>query len=138
MRGGRASSAAFERKTTRTESREQYLSVNSLEVDSLPVVVSYYKEVLQDNLGQVALTIHKIKECNLAGQVASVSVKFDKNQGSWVFEKLGNKLPAYRLRRTPISDSHSGIEFVNVFGDNALAEKKFSRKMANKKQLNVY
>lgn len=138
MLGGRVSSAAFERKLTRARLRETYLSVNSLEIDSMSTIVSYYRKTFEDGRGQVALTIHRIKECNMAGQVAGVSVKFDKNQGCWLFEESSTKLPAYRLRKEPNSDSHSGVEFVNAFGKNTLAEKKFTRKMVIKKKANVY
>lgn len=117
MRGNRVSSAAYERKINRVGQRESYLSVNSLELESTSIVALHYKKTFQEGLGQVALTKHKIKECNLAGQVAGVSVKFDKKQSSWVFPGSGDTFPAYRLRRTPNSASHSGIEFVNAFGD---------------------
>ncbi len=138
MRRGRVSSAAFERKVDRSGTREPYLSVNSLEIDSVPTVVTYYRKTFENDRGQVALVIHKIRECNLASQVAGVSVKFDKPQRCWVYEKSSIRHPAYLLRKVPNSTSHSGIEFVKAFGNDTLAEKKFTRKMVNKKKADIY
>lgn len=138
MHGGRASSVAFERKINRLGQREEYLSVNALDIETIPVIVDYYRKTFEDGHGQVAITIHRIKECNLAGQVAGVSVKYDRTQGSWVFDDITKVLPAYRLRISADSRSHSGIEFVKALGSNSLAEKKFSRRMAMKKKTKAY
>ena len=124
----RFSSAAFERRIG-----EKYLSVNTLEVEMLPTIVNYFKKLLQNGTGKVMVVRHPISEYNLAAQTAGVSLMFDKPSNCFIFDHEGSRGAAYRHRPTDHSDSHSGVEFVNCFGDNDLAEKKFCRRMIKKR-----
>ncbi|MFN0038586.1 MAG: hypothetical protein ACKVP2_03645 [Burkholderiales bacterium] len=135
MKGGRPSSAAYERNTNRLEEREKYLSVNALSVDSTRTVAKYYKDVFGVNDGPVAVTIHKVKECSDSGQIAGVSIRFDRLTKSWIFEIESGWIPAYKQRPKDESKSHCGIEFAQAFGNDTSMEKRFSRRMASRKKV---
>ncbi len=122
--GGRISSAAFLRNPGDT-----YLSVNSLEVESLPEIAKYYKATFQQSKGSVAVACRKIMVYNRAALVAGVLVTRDFQSKIWQFLYQGSNLPAYRHRPSHLSKSHCGVEFTISFGEE-LAEKKFARRLA--------
>ena len=123
MKGGRVSSAAFLRNPG-----DEYLAVNSVEIDSLPEIAAHYRRDLQENNQTVAIASLKILAYNRGALIAGISVA--KGNATWVFTFQGSVLPAYKLRITHLSKSHCGVEFVRAFSCE-LAEKKFARKMAS-------
>ena len=123
MKGGRVSSAAFLRSPG-----ENYLSVNSVEIESLPQIAEYYRRDLQKDNEVVAISSLKILNYNQGALKAGISIL--KENGKWVFLDIQALTPAYRFRRTHLSASHCGVEFVRAFS-SALAERKFTRKMAS-------
>jgi hypothetical protein len=115
---------------------DDHLSVNLLGVESLPEIVSFYRETFQDNVGQVAVCQHKVQEYNEACHLTNVTLTFNRSEGGWEFSE-GNKVaPAYRWRPftpkgSPHSLSHSGVEYVRVFDEKD--ELKFARRLCKKR-----
>jgi len=123
-RVGRISSAAFLRNPGDT-----YLSVNSLEVESLSGIAKHYKSIFQQGQGSVAVACRKIMVYNRAALAAGVFVTRDFQSKIWLFLHHGSNLPAYRHRPSHLSKSHCGVEFTISFAEE-LAEKKFARRLA--------
>jgi hypothetical protein len=123
MKGGRVSSAAFLRNPG-----EDYLSVNSVEIESLPQIAEHYRRDLQKDDKKVALASVKILTYNQGALKAGISVF--KNNQLWVFSSQQSLSPAYLFRKTHLSASHCGIEFIRAF-PSELAEKKFAWKVAS-------
>jgi hypothetical protein len=122
MKGGRVSSAAFLR-----DPGEDHLSVNSVEIESLPFIAEYYRKDLQKDDEAVAVSSLKILDYNKGASKGGIAVI--KSDQTWVFACQQSLLPAYKYRKTPLSDSHCGVEFVRAF-QSEVAEKRFARKMA--------
>ncbi len=118
-KGERLSSAAF-----LPNPGENHLSVNSLEVESLPTIAEHYRRDLQKDDQKVAIACRKVYAYNKGASVAGVSVIRDKAIGKWMFLYEGVPTPAYKLRATPISSSHSGVEFIRAFHDE-ISQKRF-------------
>lgn len=130
--GGRVSSGAFLRNPGET-----YLSVNSVETESLDRIAAYYGAHLQQGAGNVVAACHKVFGFNSSASIAGVRVTRQVKTGEWVFLHNGANIPAYRHRPTPISASHCGVEFVIAFTD-LLVEKKFARRMASAAQAHLF
>ncbi len=123
MKGGRISSAAFLLKLG-----EEYLSVNSVEIESLQEIAAHYRRDIQKNNQKVAVASLKILAYNRAALIAGISI-VRRNQ-TWFFNFQGSPLPAYKLRITQLSKSHCSVDFVRAY-PSELAEKKFAWKMAS-------
>jgi hypothetical protein len=89
--GNRASPAAFLPDPPDTTGRRAYLSVNSLEVESLPVIADYHREIWQNNSGKVALAAHKVFHYREAGRQSGVTIEYDRDQKYYVFQEKGGQ-----------------------------------------------
>lgn len=78
MKGGRVSSAAFLRNPG-----DEYLSVNSVEIDSLQEIAAHYRKDLQKDNQKVAIASLKIFAYNRGALKAGISVV--KGNPTWVF-----------------------------------------------------
>jgi hypothetical protein len=119
---GRVSSAAYHRNDG-----ESYLSVNSLDLESLEKLTPYFRNLLQDGIGAVAIHCRKISHYNSAAADAGISIKY--NSVGHVWEYLIDRAPtaAYKHRPTQHSVSHCGVEFISA---PEYVEKKFARRIA--------
>lgn len=123
-RNGRISSAAF-----LTESGD-YLSVNAVEIEPTPTIAKYYQDHFQDGGARVAVACLKITEYNKASAAGNVNVTLDRATSVWVFHdrEAGERVPAYRYRKNPLSKSHCGVE--TTIKMDRLAVSKFARRLA--------
>lgn len=132
MRGNRASSLAFELDAG--PPRERYLSVNSLEVERVKTIATYYSSKFESNAATVAISQQKIIDYNLAAKKAGIALSMN-NDGQWECAGGAGKSPAYRHR--PVtgtampSPSHCGVEF--LYECTETIEKKFAVHMARAK-----
>ena len=123
--------------TFRRNPDEDHLSVNLVDLESREEIVSYYRERFQEGQGEVAVCHHKILEYNSACSRTAVVLSYNRTRSQWEFrDKSNNLIPAYRSRpvptgRTRSSKSHSGVEYVRMFGE--LDENRFARRMSNKR-----
>jgi len=126
MKGGRVSSGAF-----LPNPGDPYLSVNSTEVESLHHIRAYYRTSLHKGVGPVIAACRKISDYNNAGNFAGISITFNNSNNAWEYSTSQGPKPAYKHRRTPVSYSHCGVEYIN---DNLhqLVVKKISRQLAGK------
>lgn len=124
--GGRVSSGAF-----LPNPGDTYLSVNSTEVESLHDIQAYYRTTLHKGVGPVIAACRKISDYNNAGNFAGISITFSNSNNAWEYGTSQGPKPAYKHRRTPISYSHCGVEYIND-NLNQLALKKISRRLAGK------
>ena len=134
--GNRVSPAAFlPDPPDPTRKRPPYLSVNSLEIESLQAIANYHREVWQKNSGKVALAAHKVFHYREAGRQSGVTIEYDREQRQYVFrEKTGGMSRAFEcIPRTNIykSPSHSGVHFVRALAEHQIA--KFARRMSGGK-----
>ena len=109
---------------------EQYLSVNSLEIESLGQVADYYRTRISSRPGTVAISCLTIMEYNRACEAGGVTIVFNKSEGRWIFQRDGATTPTYRFRPTHISKSHSGVEPVCMM--DSLSAGKFARNLAGR------
>jgi hypothetical protein len=100
-----------------------------MEVESLPTIAEHYRRDLQKDGQKVAVAWRKVYAYNKGASVAGISVIRDKAIGKWIFLYEGVLTLAYKLRATPLSRSHSGVEFIRAFHDE-ISKKRFSRRMA--------
>jgi hypothetical protein len=114
---------------------EAYLSVNSLEVETVQQIAAYYLARFRTS-NPVALTQHKIATYNDAARKAGVAVTHV--SGSWRFtDAAGQVQVAYQQHIVPStptllgSRSHSGFECVRAM--NELNARKAARRLASKK-----
>ena len=123
-RGGRVSSAAF-----LPSIGETYLSVNSVELESIQKIATYYKDHFQGGAGKVAVSCLKVMDYNEAAKGAGVNLSFDKTGRKWIFTHGGVSEEAYRHRPTyRLSDSHCGVETIR--GMSGDAPNRFARRLA--------
>lgn len=107
---------------------DTHLSVNSVELEGLNSIATYYSEVFQNGGGMVAIASRKIYEYNSAAKEGGVHVAWDRTDESWLFNDGGRPQSAYKYRPTTKSKSHCGVETVRAM--NELAAKKFARRLA--------
>lgn len=131
MKGNRASSVAFLAEPG--PPRETYLSVNSLEVEKLSAIASYYRTKFGDS-GKVATVVKTVGRYNIAAQSAGLAIL--RQSGQYYFADQANLNPAYRHR--PVagkvaipSPSHCGVEFIRAL--NGIAEAKFATEMVRER-----
>jgi hypothetical protein len=113
---------------------EKYLSVNSLEVESLQDIAAYYR--VRFTPSAVAVTQHKVTSYNDAARKGSVALT--RVGGMWHFtDGAGTAQLAYEQHPVPArggfpaSPSHSGFECVRVM--NELNARKAARHLAKGK-----
>lgn len=106
---------------------EQFLSVNSLEIEELSVIVDYYRSKFQFGNGKVAVSCLQIMVYNRACESGGVAVTYNRNRGHWTFLKDGVPSDAYRLHSN-YSKSHCGVEPICLMDE--VAAGKFARRLA--------
>jgi hypothetical protein len=134
LRGNRAAVVTFLRDP-REDPRTEYLSVNSLEVESPRQIAKYYQQLFQQGTGEVAVFTAKVFHYNEAGKKCGVDLQYDQPSGFWTFGgRSGKREPAYRHRpgtREPKSPSHCGVEFVRAMNEHVRS--KFARRLATRR-----
>jgi hypothetical protein len=116
----------------------EYLSVNSLEIESLAVIADYYRLMWQGSRGDVSVCSLKVFDFNEAGKKSGVDLQFDRTSEKWHFGASGGvREDAYKVHprlasSAPQSASHCGVEFVRALkGD--YYKLKFARRLATKR-----
>lgn len=122
-RGGRVSSAAFLPSVGET-----YLSVNSVESESIQKIAEFYRNHFQGGVGRVTVSCLKVSDYNAAAKRAGVSLGYDKAARRWVFIHDGGPVEAYRHRPNHLSTSHCGVETVR--GMSGDSPNRFARRLA--------
>lgn len=105
--------------------REEYLSVNSLEVEKVKDIASRFKAKRPAG-GDVAVGMFTVGACNMAARDALVDVRTH-DELIWSFPENGNLSAAYLAHCNSSNPSHCGIEFVRILDD--LAEHRFASRM---------
>lgn len=119
LRGNRTAIAAF-LDPPPIDPAKEYLSVNSLEVETLAQIADYYRLRFQNGAGDVAICSIKVFDFNEAGKKCGVDLQYDRSNSSWNFVGRGLKREgAYKYRpvlssKDHQSESHCGVEFVRV------------------------
>ena len=85
-KNGRISSAAYI-----PADGEKYLSVNSVELESLAEIAKYCKDNLQRDSAPVAISCLKITEYTRAASAGGVLVNYDAKKRQWLFDDRGTK-----------------------------------------------
>ena len=109
---------------------EEYLSVNSLEVEALAAIADFYRNHLRSVTGKVAVSCLTVMEYNRACEAGGVAITFGRATKQWSFSKDGVPASAYRLRQTRLSKSHCGVEPVCLM--DSLAASRFARNLAGR------
>ena len=109
---------------------EQYLSVNSLEIESLVLIADYYRTRIASRPGKVAVSCLTVMEYNRACEAGGVTIVYSKTAAQWTFAKDGGASHTYRFRPTHISKSHCGVEPVCMM--DSLSAGKFARNLAGR------
>lgn len=129
LAGRRATSAAF-----LTDKAEEYLSVNSLELESSEQIANCYRKIFLSEGSDVGVTLHSIDQYNKSSNAAGVTVTYNKGSSRWEFVRAGTPSPAYthepikKQRDRPPSPSHCGVWYTKSFSETQ--ERKFARRMA--------
>jgi hypothetical protein len=129
-RGGRVSSTAF-----LPNPDDKYLSVNSLELESIETIAAYYQERFKGGVGQVAIAHRKVWDYTDAGRFAGLSIDFNKTVGKWEYDTGHGLADAYkhiRQTRVPKSNSHCGVQFINA-QTAELVVNKIARRLAHRR-----
>ena len=105
---------------------ETHLSVNLLGIESLADIAAHYRRQFQDDAGRVAVIVQNVREYNRACDEAGLKLRRGSDGFEW--DDGGSTVPAYRLRPTDKSSSHSGVEYVRGFDD--FADFKFANRLA--------
>lgn len=120
LKGNRTANAAFLDPPTGDPTKE-YLSVNSLEVETIRKIADYYQNRFQRGTGDVAVCSTKVFEFNEAGKKCGVDLQYDHSQSLWHFGRPGGKREDAYTHRKPLrsssdhkSESHCGVEFVRA------------------------
>jgi hypothetical protein len=133
--GNRVSPAAFLPDPPDHTRKRSYLSVNSLEVESLKAIADYHRRIWQNNSGKVALAAHKVFHYREAGRQSGVTIEFNREEQYYVFqEKNGQTSRAFEcIPRTDFykSPSHCGVHFVRALAEHQVG--KFARRMSGGK-----
>ncbi len=129
-RGGRVSSVAF-----LPNPDDDYLSVNSLEVDPPRTIAAYYRKLFKGNIGEVAVACRKVSAYNGAARSAGISISFSRTENKWTYNTGQGSADAYKHRpqtRVPNSYSHCGVEYINAKADE-LVMRKIARRLSGKR-----
>jgi hypothetical protein len=133
----RPAAAAFLPDPPSATPKKDYLSVNSLEVESIAEIASYHRAKWQRNEGKVALAAHKVSHYTDTARKCGIAINYDRQSGSWYFQDGNSQELAYKHH--PVlgserlqSPSHCGIEFSRgLKGENDKA--KFARRLAGQR-----
>ncbi|NQU63591.1 MAG: hypothetical protein HQ517_04820 [SAR324 cluster bacterium] len=129
MKGGRVTSGAF-----LPNPGDDYLSVNSLEIESINDIANYFSKVFGEST--VKICTRKVSEYNNSTSGTAIHIIYDRRQKKWIFQV--NSLPKeafeHRPRYTPPpkSISHCGVEFINSSVEYSVL-KQISRRLGGKK-----
>ena len=128
--GGRVSSTAF-----LPNQNDKFLSVNSLEIQSLDKIADYYRVRFKCGNNSVAIASRKISNFTSAAKFVNLIVYYNKIKKIWEFDNNGTIGNAFKHRRVhnPLpSISHCGIEFINNQLDYS-TQKKIARRLSGKR-----
>src|SRR5438876_6624087 len=89
--GKRASPAAFFPDPPSDKPKRDYLSVNSLEVESMQAIANYHREIWQNNVGKVALAAHKVFYYTETGRKCGLTIRFDRESSCYEFDEGNGK-----------------------------------------------
>jgi hypothetical protein len=127
------------------DTTKAYLSVNSTEVESQEAIADYFRAVLQDGEGDVAIHTTKVQTYVNGGRREGVKIKYRPSESRWVFtSESGEEEDAFlhhEIRRSsssglPNSPSHCGVEFVRRLDD--LEIRSLARFLAKSPRCHVY
>lgn len=136
LRSGRPAVATFLPDPPNEKTKKPYLSVNSLEVETLADIAAYHRALWQGNRGKVALSSHKVFHYTDAGRKCGIRISYDRDSSTWHFQNGATAEEAYKHHPVlgsdrPNSTSHCGVEFVRALrGHN---DAKFARRMSGSK-----
>jgi hypothetical protein len=137
LKGKRPAVATFLPDPPSDTPEKDYLSVNSLEVESITTIAIYHRQKWQSDNGKVALTVHKVFEYSNAGKKCGVNLNYNRAAAQWKFRHGAKEEDAYKHHpvigsHLPLnSKSHSGVEFVRAM--NEYSADKFARRMVGKR-----
>jgi len=137
LKGRRPAVATFLPDPPSNTPEKDYLSVNSLEVESIAIIATYHRQKWQSGNGKVALTLHKVFEYSNAGKKCGVSLIYNRAIRQWKFRNGTKEEDAYKHHpvlgsHLPLnSKSHSGVEFVRAMDE--YSADKFARRMTGKR-----
>jgi hypothetical protein len=138
LSGNRTATATFLPDPPSENPNKDYLSVNSLEVESLVEIGNYHRAKWQNNGGLVALCTHKVFDYTNAGKKCNVGFSFDRESSTLFFQASATVLAeAYKHRPVLGSDrlnspSHCGVEFTRALKSQH-AVSQFARRMGGKR-----
>lgn len=122
----RISSVAFERspdKKNKTK-KEEYLSVQSLDLESLTDILSYYADTKSKDTKDILYAVQNIKKINKkTNSIQNNFIIRDKEKKCFCYASI----PAYAHKPTDMSPSHSGMMFLQ--GLTELDEKKLAMEL---------
>lgn len=100
---------------------DKYLSVNSLEIDSIPQIADYYRSTFKckSKVNMVNKRVHEFLE---AAEKASLPI-FVSEDGLCEFDGPRGRSPAFKHRPTKLSQSHCGVEFISEEIDPMIVKK---------------
>jgi hypothetical protein len=113
-RKNRPASAAYQRKDN-----EEYLSVNSTEVETINQIAQTYATKFESGTRPVAIACPKVASYNEAADKVGIAISFNGTTNDWEFQEGGKLAVAYKHRRSEVNNSHCGVEFVRVFDDRS-------------------
>jgi hypothetical protein len=134
LSGRRPAAAAYLPDPRSDRPERDYLSVNSLELESMKVIADYHRMRAQNNVGQVALCVHKVWRYNTVAAKCGIAVRHNRGSGTWKFQDRDGLRDAYmhHARHDRLtSESHCGVEFVRALTKHN--EGKFARRMVDRR-----
>jgi hypothetical protein len=137
LSGNRPAFATFLPDPPDPSKKKPYLSVNSLEIESLKEIAAYCRGMWQNATGKVALCEHTVFQYNEAGKKSGVSISYCKESQGWQFQGPAGKEDAYlhhpkvESKHEYKSPSHCGVEFTRMLSDHAAGQ--FARRLAGQK-----
>ena len=108
---------------------EKYLSVNSLEIETINQVADTYAKKFETGQRPVAIAAPTVSDYNDAAHVADIEITFNSTKKIWEYNYQGSRA-AYKHYRADNNISHCGVEYVEKF--NKYQNFKYSRRMAMK------
>ena len=110
---------------------ETYLSVNSIEVETVRQIAQFYADTIKKGPRPVAIASPTVADYNSAASDVGIMLQFNKQNNCWEFTNYGTRELAYqhRPRKNNENKSHCGIEYVRIFNDQM--DFRFATRMAN-------
>ena len=101
------------------QENEDYLSVNSTEVETVRSIAQTYANIF--NLGNrpVAVACPEIAAYNESAEKVGITLSFNTETGYWEFEEAGSTTFAYKHYKARTNASHCGVEYIRKFDDRA-------------------